>query len=286
MKYDIVLATNNRSLANNFRKALPIRTKLDTIDTPAKLNRLFRKRGKMLEVMILDLTFPEKDLNRFIFYIKQFKKDIPVILLHIEHSLIKSEAFRNLSVYGCMRQPSNKQEAEVILNDLSNIFELDMDKKFEKVEYLEQENVFACTFKNRKTYFLPRKDIPDDDGTKIKNYDIDEDRYHFTVYLESGVKYEVVWDFVRYICDEKYEFHKSKAKEGISAEEIGTRISQLRELKKLTQEDLAKKTGIQRANIARIEGGKHYPALETLEKIAEALEVPVAKFLVKKVAVV
>jgi len=281
MKYDIVLATNNRNVANNFKKALPRRIKLDTIDTPAKLSRAFRKRGEILEVMILDLTFPDKDLNRFIFYIKQFKRDIPVILLHIEHPLIKSEAFRNLSVYGCMRRPTNKEEAEAILNDLNNIFDLDMDKKFEKVEYLEQENIFACTFKNRKTYFLPRKEIPDDDGTKIKNFDIDEDRYHFTVYLESGQKYEVVWDFVRYICDEKYEYHKSKTKEGISPEEIGSRISQLREVKNITQEDLAKKTGIQRANIARIEGGKHYPSLETLEKIAEALEVPVVRFLAK-----
>jgi DNA-binding XRE family transcriptional regulator len=281
MEYDILLATNNRSVSNNFKKALHRRIKLDTIDTPSKLNRAFRRKGEMLEVIILDLTFTEKDLNRFIFYIKQFKKDIPVILLHIERSLIRSEAFRNLSVYGCIRRPANKGEAEEILNDLNNIFDLDMDKKFEKVEYLEQENVFACTFKNRKTYFLSRKDIPEDDNTKIKNYDMDEDRYHFTVYLESGAKYEVVWDFVRYICDEKYEYHKSKTKEGISSEKIGTKISQLRELKKLTQEGLAKKTGIQRANVARIEGGKHYPSLETLENIAEALEVPIAKFLVK-----
>lgn len=282
MKYDILLATNNRSLANNFKKALPRMVKLDTVNTPAKLNRMFRKRGEILEVMILDLTFPDKDLNRFIFYIKQFKKDIPVILLHVERSLIQdSEAFRNLSVYGCMRRPSNKEEAEAILNDLNNILDLDMDKKLEKVVYLEQENVFACTFKNRKTYFLPRKDIPDDDGTKIKNLEIDEDGYHFTVYLESGSKYEAVWDFIRYICDEKYEYHRNKATEGISSEDIGARICQIRELKKFTQEDLAKKTKILRANIARIESGKHYPSLETLEKIAESLEVPVVKILVK-----
>lgn len=283
MQYDVLLATNNKSLVNNFKKVLPLnRIKIDTVNTPAKLNKMFRKKGEILEVMILDLTFPDKDINRFIFYIKQLKKDIPVVLLHVDRSLIKdSEAFRNLSVYGCMRRPSNREEAEEILNDLNNILDLDMDKKLEKVKYLEQENVFSCLFKNRKTYFLSRKDIPDDDGTRIKLLVIDEDKYYFTVHLESGKKYEIPWDFIRYICDEKYEFHKNKTKEGISSEEIGTRISQLRELKKITQEDLAGKTGIQRANIARIEGGKHYPSLETLEKIAEALEVPVAKFFAK-----
>lgn len=282
MEKEILLATANRRLTNTFRNsAIGKRVTLRTVDTPAKLNKIFCKKGEMLEVMILDMTFPEKELNRFIFYIKRFKREIPVILLHVDRSLKEGEAFRNLSVYGCIRKPSNKEEADGVLNDLNNILDLDMDKKFEKVEYLEQEFVFACTFMNRKTYFLLRKDIPEDDGAKIRDYDIDEDGYHFTVYLESGKKYEIVWDFVRYICDEKYEFHKNKTKEGISSEEIGARIRQLRELKKITQEDLAGKTGIQRANIARIEGGKHYPSLETLEKIADALEVPVAKFFAK-----
>lgn len=283
MKYDILLATNNRNLVTNFKKVrLQQEVKLDTVDTPAKLNRLFRKRGDVLEVVILDMTFPNKDLNRFIFYIRQFKKDMPVILLHVERSLAKeSEAFRNLAVYGCMKQPSTKEEAEEILNDLNNIFDLDMDKKLEKVEYLEQENVFACTFKNKKAYFLSRKDIPEDDGTKVAHYSIDENRYHFTVILKSGRQYDIVWDFIRYICDEKYEYYKDKAIAKISSEKIGLRISQLRDFKKITQEELANKTGIQRANISRIESARHYPSLETLEKIADALEIPVARLLTK-----
>jgi transcriptional regulator with XRE-family HTH domain len=88
------------------------------------------------------------------------------------------------------------------------------------------------------------------------------------------------------MCEENYEFYKTKSAEKITAEEIGERISSERKIRRLTQEDLADKTRILRANIARIESGKHYPSLETLEKIAKALEVPVAKFLVKKVAVV
>ena len=47
---------------------------------------------------------------------------------------------------------------------------------------------------------------------------------------------------------------------------------------KIPQEELATKAGMQRANIARIESGKHRPYLETLEKIAEALNKPVAYF--------
>lgn len=283
MQQDILLATNNRRLAKDFKEVAfeNKQTKLETIDKPAKLNEVFRKRGELLDVMILDLALSVEILNRLIFYVKRYQKDLPVILLHMGRSMSKkdSEALRNLSVYGCISRPLNKEQAEYILDDLNNILDLDMDKKLGKVEYLEQEKVFACTFKNMRTYFLSRKDIPEDDGSKIKHFPIDKDEYHFTVCLESGKKYAIPWDFILHICEEEYEFFKDRPVERISSEEIGKRVKKERKLKQLRQEDLAKKTKILRANIARIESGRHCPTLETLEKIAEALETPVAKFL-------
>lgn len=288
IQQDILLVTHNSRLTKDFRAITreSKRVRLRTLDKPTKLHEVFRKRGKILDVMILDLTLPEQDLNKFIFYIKQYKKDLPVVLLHIDHSITKKEgeAFRNLAVYGCIRRPSTKAEAENILDDLNNILDLDMDKKFAKVEYLEKEKVFACTFKNMRTYFLNRKDISEqigDDGSGVKHCIIDKEEYHFTVCLVSGEKHEIPWDLVLHICEEKYDFFKGKVIEGITSEEIGERVKKARRLKHLRQRDLAQKTGILRANIARIEGGKHYPTLETLEKIAESLEIPVAKFLAK-----
>ena len=230
-----------------------------------------------MEVIILDLAMPEKDLNRFIFYIRQFKQEVPVILLTVDHSLNKeSEAFRNLSVYGCVRKPSTQKEFLKILEDLNTIFELDMDKKLEKVDYLEKEKVFACTFGNKEDLFLLRKDIPEDDGSAIKEVSIDKNKYSYLVSLASGKKYSVPWDFIRYICDEKYEFSGKKSGK-ISAQEIGKRIAWLRKSKKLTQQALASQSGIQRANIARIESGRHSPSLETLERIANSLNLPVSR---------
>jgi DNA-binding XRE family transcriptional regulator len=122
---------------------------------------------------------------------------------------------------------------------------------------------------------LSRQNIPEDDGSPIKEVSIDKNRYYFRVLLESGKNYEVPWDFIRYICDNKYEFSVKKTGK-ISAEEIGKRITWLRKSKKLTQRVLANKSGIQRANIARIESGRHYPSLETLERIAVSFNLPVA----------
>ena len=217
-KYDIVLATTNNKLVKDLRRVLPMRNiRLGALNTPMQLNKIFRKKGVFLEVLMVDLTLPANSINRLIFYIKQYKKDIPVFLLHVDRLLTQEkEVFRNLSVYGCIKQPSNKVEAEKMLSDLNNILDFDMDKKLDKIDYLEQEKVFACTFKNGKAYFLNRKDMPEDDGSKIKNYVIDKDEYYFTVYLESGKEYIIPWDFILSMCEESYKFYKDKNIEKIS----------------------------------------------------------------------
>jgi transcriptional regulator with XRE-family HTH domain len=55
---------------------------------------------------------------------------------------------------------------------------------------------------------------------------------------------------------------------------IGNRLRELRETKQLSQGDIEKRTGLLRCYISRVENGHTVPAVETLEKMARALEVP------------
>jgi transcriptional regulator with XRE-family HTH domain len=55
---------------------------------------------------------------------------------------------------------------------------------------------------------------------------------------------------------------------------IGERLRVLREEKKFSQGDIEKRTGLLRCYISRVENGHTVPAIETLEKMARALEVP------------
>ena len=55
---------------------------------------------------------------------------------------------------------------------------------------------------------------------------------------------------------------------------IGQRIRELRESKNLSQGDIQKRTGLIRCYTSRIENGHTVPSVETLEKYARALEVP------------
>jgi len=56
---------------------------------------------------------------------------------------------------------------------------------------------------------------------------------------------------------------------------IGDRLRELRERKKLSQGDIEHRTGLLRCYVSRVENGHTVPAVETLEKFARALEVPV-----------
>jgi len=55
---------------------------------------------------------------------------------------------------------------------------------------------------------------------------------------------------------------------------IGDRLREMREEKKLSQGDIEKRTGLLRCYISRVENGHTVPAIETLEKMARALECP------------
>ncbi len=55
---------------------------------------------------------------------------------------------------------------------------------------------------------------------------------------------------------------------------IGDRLRELREEKKLSQGDIEKRTGLVRPYISRIEHNHSVPTIETLEKMARALEIP------------
>jgi transcriptional regulator with XRE-family HTH domain len=55
---------------------------------------------------------------------------------------------------------------------------------------------------------------------------------------------------------------------------IGDRLKTLREAKDLSQGDIEERTGLLRCYVSRVENGHTVPSLETLEKFARALELP------------
>lgn len=61
--------------------------------------------------------------------------------------------------------------------------------------------------------------------------------------------------------------------------DVGDRVKQFRELQGLSQGKVEERTGLLRCYISRVENGHTVPSLETLEKFASALEIPLYQLL-------
>ena len=59
---------------------------------------------------------------------------------------------------------------------------------------------------------------------------------------------------------------------------LGEKIKELRKSRKLSQDKLSEQIGIDPKHLSRIEVGNSYPSLNTLEKIAIALNVEIKEF--------
>jgi transcriptional regulator with XRE-family HTH domain len=65
----------------------------------------------------------------------------------------------------------------------------------------------------------------------------------------------------------------------VLARSIGIKVKAIRRHRRLTQAELARRSGIARANIARLEAGAHSPAIPTLKRVARALGIGVSMLL-------
>lgn len=86
-----------------------------------------------------------------------------------------------------------------------------------------------------------------------------------------------------YVQDEEFKILVECKKNQIKEQILKSYVA-LRKQKGLTQYEIARRTGIRRANIARIEGGKYVPTIEVLVKLSVALDMDLKVMLVEKEA--
>ena len=152
------------------------------------------------------------------------------------------------------------------------------EKQILNVRYDSASRGFSVHFADGKTYTLPVDDIPESDSSKVVRWRVARNRSHFLFTQESGNKVHVPWDLVLHLCEPSYVHHYSRTQDSgaDSARRIGARVKALRLARDLTAVELAGRSGMQRPNLTRLESGRHVPSLETLERVARALGVPVA----------
>jgi DNA-binding XRE family transcriptional regulator len=154
--------------------------------------------------------------------------------------------------------------------------------KIRDARYLVGENRFAVTLDSGKEYVFPRSRMECDDGTDVVMVAVDTQRLFFHVTQASGNKYEIPWDRVLYECEASYPYFRKHGTRVESPQGLAKQIIRLRKAKGMTQRELARAARMLRPNLSRIEAGKHRPTLETLQKIANALNVPVVDLILRK----
>jgi len=115
-----------------------------------------------------------------------------------------------------------------------------------------------------------------DDGSEIASITIDPSATKATLLLKSGAVSQLT------VASMASEMTNGQDDIAIDGEKLGARLRELRLAAGLTQAELARRTGIHRPNIARVEAGRHTPSLETLARIANAIGVSTTYVLVSR----
>lgn len=117
-----------------------------------------------------------------------------------------------------------------------------------------------------------------DDGSEITQITIDPSATKATLRLTSGAVCQLTVANVHAGAGAT----NGQSDIAIDGERLGARLRELRLAAGLTQAELARRTGIHRPNIARVEAGRHTPSLETLARIASAIGVSTTQVLVSR----
>lgn len=156
------------------------------------------------------------------------------------------------------------------------------EDKIRDARYLVGEDRFLVTFESGKEYGFARSLLECDDGTDVVSVQVDSKKFYFHVTQASGNKYEVPWDRVLYEAEASYPYFRGNRAKIERSGAVAAQVRNLRKAKGMTQAQLARAAGILRPNLSRIEAGKHRPTLDTLERIAAALKVPVVDLIVRR----
>ncbi len=171
-------------------------------------------------------------------------------------------------------QVSGAQIAAAVKREI----ETEREHHIAAMRYVEVAEGFAIRLGTGRSYFLPLADLSEADGTSVVSAEMGEDDSYFIVKQESGNWFEIPWDDVLYHCEPAYPYYRKTTEWHEQGDlKIGMRLRELRKRKGLTITELARRGEMKRPNLSRIEHGKHRPSLETLERLSEALGVPVAE---------
>jgi len=151
-------------------------------------------------------------------------------------------------------------------------------QRFEYLTVSPRGGELLAIFSDGNAVLVERDHIEEDDGTDIEEISLEDEATRAVLTLESGGTLELTAQTVA--RKSLLAGATNGATNGqVDGVKLGQRIRELRLAAGLTQAELARRTGIHRPNIARVEAGRHTPSLETIARLANAIGVPTTRVL-------
>jgi len=148
-------------------------------------------------------------------------------------------------------------------------------RRFEFLTVSPRENELLAVFGDGHCALISRPLDETDDLSPIVSITLGENAHSATLTLGTGQ--EISLHAVRLVAQTITSAGQLSAP--VDGARLGARLRLLRKQAGLTQAEVARRTGIHRPNIARVEAGRHTPSLETLTRLATAIGVPTTQVL-------
>lgn len=150
------------------------------------------------------------------------------------------------------------------------------EERFEYLSVSPRGSELLAVLGDGRSLLLSRPLAGNDDGSEVSAIHLAADARSAEVELASGVRVA--------LSSAALQPRPAAPADGLGLAEVdgatlGKRLRELRLAAGLTQAELARRTGIHRPNIARVEAGRHTPSLETLARLAQAIGVSTTRVL-------
>lgn len=155
-------------------------------------------------------------------------------------------------------------------------------ERFEYLTVSPRGGELLAVMGDAATVLLPRPVAEGDDGSEVAAIQLAEDARSAELELSHGKRVRIEAAGVGKrppAINGNHTLDASMPGTDVDGVRLGARLRALRLAAGLTQAELARRTGIHRPNIARVEAGRHTPSLETLSRLAAAIGVPTTRVL-------
>ncbi|MEM6961961.1 MAG: helix-turn-helix transcriptional regulator [Myxococcota bacterium] len=146
-------------------------------------------------------------------------------------------------------------------------------ERFEFVTVSPREHELLVIMGDGRSILVPRPIGTEDSGAEIAQISLADDAYTATLELSDGATLKLKAAEIERPQRSPTRSADAAPPTPIDGAKLGARLRELRLKAQLTQAELARRTGIHRPNIARVEAGRHTPSLETLSRLATAIGV-------------